>query len=120
MNIIINGRIPSKQNSKKIVRNGSRVRLISSDAYKSWHTDATIQLYKQRVKAVGIEHCSIELDIYFPDMRVADLTNKAESVMDLLVDFGVLKDDNWKVVHSVTIKGDIDRDNPRVEIRITI
>ena len=33
-----------------------------------------------------------------PDKRKTDLTNKAESVMDLLVDCGVIEDDSWQFV----------------------
>lgn len=61
------------------------------------------------------------LAVFFPpDRRKADLSNKFESVADLLVDAGVLEDDNWFVCPSVTIElGEVDKENPRVEIEIT-
>jgi hypothetical protein len=38
------------------------------------------------------------VDVIYPDYRKADNTNKAESVHDLLVDAGILSDDNNKVM----------------------
>jgi hypothetical protein len=49
----------------------------------------------------------------------ADLTNKAESIMDLLVLNNVLKDDNWKILYDVHLRSvGLDRKDPRVEIWI--
>ena len=39
--------------------------------------------------------------------------------MDLLVDAGVLPDDNWFVVDTALLKfGGVDKENPRVEVEI--
>ena len=39
--------------------------------------------------------------------------------MDLLVDNGLIEDDNWSVVKNITIKyGGLDRESPRCEIKI--
>ena len=113
--IIINGRVPSKKNSRVKYKNGS---VGTSDNYKKWHRDATIQLSKQCVKREKLVNRTVTLEIFYPDMRVADNTNKAESVMDLLVDYGVIKDDSWQIIPSVTINGSLDRENPRVEVSI--
>jgi Holliday junction resolvase RusA-like endonuclease len=54
-----------------------------------------------------------------PDARRTDLTNKAESVADLLVDNGIIKDDSWQVIDEMLLRCDgIDRKNPRVEITL--
>jgi hypothetical protein len=51
--------------------------------------------------------------------RSADLTNKAEGVMDFLVEKGYLEDDNYFVVPKVVLSfGGIDKKNPRAEIEI--
>jgi len=43
----------------------------------------------------------------------------AESIMDFLVDVGVLEDDNYNVVPNLQlIYGGLARSNPRVEIEI--
>lgn len=63
--------------------------------------------------------CEIKMTIYFPDRRRSDLTNKAESVMDLLVDFWILKDDSHDVVYTLHLhSGWVDKENPRAEIII--
>lgn len=104
----ITGRIPSKKNSKdiSIVSGGKRldgskkkrVQVRSSKGYNLWHRQAMKQLRDMRVPKARIDRGGIHLTwlkIYFPDKREADLTNKAESVMDLLVDYGLLGRDDW-------------------------
>ena len=55
-----------------------------------------------------------------PDARKADLSNKAESIMDLLVDAGIIKDDNWFEIPDLhLVRADIDRENPRAVVIIT-
>ena len=54
-----------------------------------------------------------------PDNRRADLTNKAESIMDLLVDCKVIVDDSWQEVPRLLLNcGGVDQKNPRVDIWI--
>lgn len=84
--------------------------------YKDWHRGASKQLY--RVPNFGKPNL-IELTFFPKTKRGSDLTNKAESIMDLLVDNGVLLDDNWFIVGNVSLKfGAVDPKNPRVEIEI--
>lgn len=111
--MIIKGRIPSKKNSKQIVCRGRFPMVLPSKAYKEWHKVASLQLPKIKISDI------VELTIvfYFPDARDTDLSNKCESVMDLLVDNGVIEDDNWRVVPRLVLQaGGISRDNPRAEI----
>ena len=61
----------------------------------------------------------IHLTIYSENKRKFDLTNKAESIMDLLVDAGILLDDNYEVVPKLILEyGGQDKENPRCEIQI--
>jgi len=115
MKFTVKGRIPSKKNSRINTRSG---RSFPSKKYKEWHHDASWQLFTQKKKL--FTHCKITIAIYAPDKRRFDLTNKAESIMDLLVDCGILEDDNVNVVPAVQLlfKG-VDRENPRAEITIT-
>jgi Holliday junction resolvase RusA-like endonuclease len=39
------------------------------------------------------------------DNRRRDLTNMAESVMDLLVDYGVIADDRWQICRMIGMVG---------------
>lgn len=111
--ITLTGRIPSKKNSKIMVCRGKTPMLLPSAKYTEWHKDAMLQL-----KGVDkIDKDILFLTFYSPDKRPSDLSNKTESIMDLLVDAGLIEDDNWFVIKKlVLIFGGVDKDNPRCEI----
>lgn len=75
---------------------------------------AVQRIARHRIKKV--KH--IKILFYFESLRVADLTNKAESVMDLLVDYQVIEDDNWCIVPEITLRGELRRGRPGCEIFI--
>ena len=109
--ITIKGRIPSKKNSRRMLANGMNIPSLN---YKNWHTDASWQLKG----ASKIPNGSwLVLKFYMPDNRRTDLTNKAESIMDCLVDNGILEDDSCQVIPNLTlIFKEVDKKNPRCEI----
>lgn len=75
-------------------------------------------LRSQQSGAIG-KTDSVIIDFYFPDARKTDLTNKSESIMDLLVDSMILEDDNHVVVPKLILRSKgIDKKNPRAEITI--
>ena len=118
----IQGRIPSKKNSVILLCRGPRVMKFPSKAYKIWHEDASWQLksfYASKALFPLKQISSMIIKIFAPDKRSADLSNKVESIMDLLVDNGILKDDNWFIVPNLlVIFCGIDKDNPRAEVEI--
>lgn len=96
----------------------NRPLLLPSKNYKEWHEEQSWLLKMLRPKT-PIEKCEIKITIYAPDKRRADLSNKAESILDLLVDNGFLEDDNWFVVNKLTLTfGGVDSKDPRAEIEI--
>lgn len=112
--ITILGDVPSKKNSKRIfVRNGRPV-VLPSLSHQEWHEQAMWQL-KRMGKPVPVKGYKIMTLTFYPsNKRKADLSNKCESVMDLLVDAGFLEDDNYFVVPKLTLQfGGIDKTNPR-------
>jgi hypothetical protein len=89
------GRVPSKKNSR--VTNRKTGRSFPSKIYTKWHKETSKQLKETGLPCrpiVRVFKC--KLDIYYPDYRVADNTNKAESVHDILVDLNIIADDAWK------------------------
>ncbi len=110
------GRIPSKKNSKMVTK--KRIP-ISSAAYRKWEKNALIQMSNNEVEKYSSICESILIKVYFPDLGVADLTNKADSVMDTIVKYGVLKDDNWKYTGDVVLSAGVDPENPRVDVYMT-
>ena len=100
------GLIPSKKNSKTI-RCYGRPCLFPSKAFKSWHE---LQQYPMKLarEDQGItepikETKFIRLSFTSGTMRKWDLTNKAESVMDFLVDMKIIEDDNVFVCPEVIL-----------------
>lgn len=111
--LILKGRIPSKKNSRINTKSG---RSFPSSKYTAWHKDASNQLKTQTMTPFELQG-GIALNFYMPDNRRTDLTNKAESVMDLLVDNGYLEDDCWQITGMVVLTCEgIDKTNPRCEI----
>ena len=117
MQIILKGNIPSKKNSRINTKSG---RSFPSSKYTAWHKDAMLQLREQEVEQAKYKMVEeIALTFYAQDLRKFDLTNKTESVMDLLVDYGLLEDDNCYVIPHISIVfGGVDRENPRCEITL--
>lgn len=116
MNIILYGRVPSKKNSKQIVCRGRYPKVLPSSAHQKWHKEQMSYLSNMSLSRLDSVD-SVEMTFYAPDKRAGDLSNKAESVMDLFVDAGLLADDNWFVCPKlVLIFGGVDRENPRVEV----
>lgn len=113
--IVLKGRVPSKKNSRINTRSG---RSFPSAKYSAWHKDASAQLVLQQAPQVGSP--DITLQFWFPDNRWCDLTNKAESIMDLLVDNALLVDDSWQETGPIHLipKG-VDKKNPRCIISWT-
>lgn len=115
MKIILKGRIPSKKNSRIHTRTGMS---FPSSKYTAWHKDASQQLKSFQKDSMEIPR-AVSITFFFPDKRRTDLSNKTESIMDLLVDNGFLADDSWQVVNKLElIAGGIDRENPRAEITL--
>ena len=113
----IKGRIPSKKNSRATITRGNKTFLIDNKNYRQWHKKSSLQIQEVK-KLENIQGISILF--YFPDNRKADLTNKAESIMDLLVDNKIIPDDCWQEIPFIgLISKGIDRENPRAEVIIT-
>ncbi len=117
--ITITGNTPSKKNQKQIIYVRGKPLIIPSKRHKEWHTQAMSQLYG--LKPVESQISAIEVKLYPPDKRLFDISNRAETLLDLLVDAGIIKDDNYKIVPKLISEfGEIDRENPRAEVIINL
>lgn len=111
------GDVPSKKNSKQIIYVRGRPLIIPSKNHKIWHTQAMNQLLGKRPVESKIQR--VEMVLYACTKRKADLSNRWESIGDLLVDAGVIEDDNYFVLPELNLKfGGVDKLNPRAEITI--
>lgn len=118
IHLTLNGLIPSKKNSKQIIYVGKSTRIISSKLFLKWEKEAKNQILSQWKKNT-LHKCSrIEICLFFGTKRKADITNKVESIMDLLVDCKVLIDDNYMVVPKLILSAAYEKNNPGAEIWI--
>lgn len=106
----------TKKNSMQIVGNGKRPMLIPSAQYRRYERDAGWFL-----KPLAIaEPVNIRAIYFMPARRKVDITNLESALMDVLVKYGVITDDNCRVV--VSTDGSrvmYDKENPRTEVTIT-
>lgn len=117
ISLTVNGRTPSKKNSKQIIYVRGKPLIISSKDYAQWHK-TSLQSLKMTPVSVDSTSC-VRLCFYSENRRKFDLSNKAESIMDLLVDAGILPDDNYEIVPNLFLEyGGISKGNPRCEIKI--
>lgn len=118
---VTRGDTPSKKNSKRIFasRSSGRAIVLPSVAHESWKSGNVwdgVRLIKTPLfSPTGI--AAIAIDLWQSTARTGDCTNKAESVLDLLVDTAIIADDNWREVPMVCVAyNGVDRENPRAEV----
>lgn len=115
----IPGRPITKKNHQKIAFNKKtgRIFVTQSDRYKQYEQDAG---YFIPVKWQMIDYqVNIKCLYYMPTHGKVDLTNLLEATDDILVKYGVIKDDNSTIL--VSHDGSrvyYDKENPRVEVEI--
>ena len=111
----------TKKNHMRIVRNrktGKR-RIMPSQQYMDYESEAVWYCKKARVQRPIEEPVEVKCLFYMPTRRRVDLTNLLESIDDVLVRAGVLKDDRSGII--VSHDGSrvlYDKDNPRTEVYI--
>ena len=120
---IITGETPAKKNSRIVLKGG---RNIPSERYRKWHEAAMIEMNNQLLllkeeekKAMPIEReIKIKMIFYHGDNRRRDSDNGASSILDLLTDCKVIKDDKWQIVPFLEIRNFYEKNNPRCHIEI--
>ncbi len=117
MKIILYGQTPSKKNSHIIVRKGNKNILLPNKLYTDW-----LKRNKGYLLAIEKEEFKypvyVEMFFYRESRRRWDYNNIGQSVLDALVKYNIIEDDD--TTHCIPIfKGyEIDKDNARVEIEI--
>lgn len=116
--ILLRGNIPAKKNNRQIftkrtlTRSGVKVKVsnIPQTAYSQWHKSMGLQLLGE---PRGLKPKSMRIKFWFKTNGRRDLSNALESVMDLLVDTGILKDDSWQETGPIEmIPGGVSPQNP--------
>jgi len=109
----------TKKNSQRILINSKTGKpfVKPSAAYERYQKDAGWSIPKTWVP---IDYrVNIKYLFYMPDDRRVDIANLVNSLDDILVRYGLLKDDNYKIVaaHDGT-RVLIDRKAPRTEVEV--
>lgn len=108
----------SKKNHQQILKNKKTGKhfVAPSKQYRDYERDAMWFI----PKGTQIDYpVNVKCLFYMPTKRLCDLTNMLESVDDVMVKAGLLKDDNYKIV--VSHDGSrvlYDKFNPRTEVYI--
>lgn len=117
--LTILGKPITKKNSMRMVTNPKtgRVFPIPSKAFVDYKKVFMSQV--RRPKQTIDQPVNVQAVYYMPTRHRVDITNLLSATHDLLVDAGVIEDDNSKIV--VSVDGSrvfYDKVNPRVEITI--
>ena len=119
-NIIIRGRIPSKKNAHFAKYVKGKICLFPNTKYQQWENDQIKRLMADKIRPLKLDKpLKVVYKFRFPDSRKTDLSNKLESINDLLVRYGLFVDDNHEILACIeaTSMG-IDKENPRCEIEL--
>lgn len=118
--IVLPGDPRTKKNSPMIVRHG----VIPSKAFREYKALVWPYLLHAKVALAHDKPIDAPLNVkclyYMRTRRKCDLTNLLEATDDLLVDAGILADDNHRII--VSHDGSrvlYDKENPRCEVWIT-
>lgn len=109
----------TKKNSQQIVtgKNGMPF-IIPSAAYKKY--EKACKQYMPHLEKPIDYPVNVKATFYMPTRRMVDLTNLHEALHDILVKYGILIDDNYKIVQSTDgSRVNYDKLHPRTEVEIT-
>lgn len=119
--LTVRGNPAPKKNSQKIMRGASGKPFVAQgDRYRHYAEAAVWQLKTKRPPEPITTPVNVRC-VYYRQTRVrCDLVNLLEATCDILVEAGILADDNFHIVagHDGSCVL-IDKDDPRVEITIT-
>lgn len=111
----LEGSIPSKKNSRINRGDGKS---FPSRRYMDWQDDAMRQVRIQ-TRERFFNPVSIEVLIYFGTKTRADLDNRLTSILDMLVECVVLRDDKWQDVPQMSLQAEYRKGKGGAFVRIT-
>jgi Holliday junction resolvase RusA-like endonuclease len=107
---------PSKKNSRVVDRRTGRT--FPNKRYTEWHKAASLYVRQQNAHPLDEGPFALYLEFTHGDRVRRDSDNGVSSILDLLVDCGILPDDNWMVVQKINVSNLYDKGNPGVNISI--
>ena len=116
---VFRGEVASKKNSRRIVRVNGRSVLLPSKKYVAWEKYARQIILSSGRPGTPLPAATLTIRIYHGDMVRRDTNNSTQGIQDVLVEMGVIADDNWMVIGSPRVDHFIDVSDPRMEVDVT-
>jgi Holliday junction resolvase RusA-like endonuclease len=113
--LILEGNVPSKKNSRVHTRAGVS---LPNKAFYDWQRSALWQV-KVQTRAHFLNPVAVEVIVYFGTNIRADLDNRLTSLLDMLVEAMVLADDKWQNVPMLQAQAEYRKGRPGAFVRIT-
>ncbi|MDO4302125.1 MAG: RusA family crossover junction endodeoxyribonuclease [Clostridia bacterium] len=108
----------TKKNSSQIVVCSGKPRIIPSKKFREYQEACGWFIHKLD-KPIECK-CNIKAVYYMPTRRRVDITNLHSALHDILVHYGIIADDNCKIVIGTDgSRVRYDKENPRTEVVIT-
>lgn len=108
----------TKKNGARILQFGKAKKVVPSEQFIKYQNTAGIYFRPRPEKPIDFP-VEVECKFYMPTQHRVDLTNLLEAIDDILVKYGILEDDNSKII--VSHDGSrvlYDKARPRTEITI--
>lgn len=117
IDITLKGRPATKKNSGRIISRNGKPIIIPSETYMNYEDACLWQLAGKKLHISGI--VVVECKYYLPNKRSwPDLIGLLQATSDILTKAKVIDDDKWICSYGDSCIAGIDKENPRVEIRI--
>lgn len=112
--ITLEGNVPSKKNSRVRTRAGS---YIPNRKFYEWQETALWQVRSQ-CRQRFLKPVSVDVTIIFGRRSRSDLDNRLTSILDMLVEAFVLRDDRFEYVPEMTARAEYKKNQPGAIIQI--
>lgn len=113
--LVLEGSVPSKKN-QRINRGDGKS--FPSKKFIQWQDDALRQVRYQTSRRLYVP-VELEVIIYFGTKVRSDLDNRLSSILDMLVEALVIRDDKWQDVPRIAIEAEYRKGQPGAFIRLT-
>lgn len=115
---VFRGEVASKKNSKVLARVKGRPMLLPSRKYQEWEKRARLAIMAEGRPPKPLKAARLSMVIYHGDLIKRDSNNATQGVQDVLVDMGVIQDDNWMVIGTPEVVHMVDVQDPRLEVTV--
>lgn len=112
--LVLEGNVPSKKNQRINTKDGLS---FSSKAFTGWQNEALKQVRLQTRQRFYVP-VQIEVVIYFATLGKSDIDNRLTSILDMLTEALVLRDDKWENVPLMKVEAAYRPKTPGAFIRI--